>query len=189
MAFTTFPSVGPYAPEALTADLNTNFGKTVEVALAGVADGEFLVYDGSSSVWINRTSAEAGIPAAVADLTDVTIATVANGEFMIYDGSSASWINATAAEAGVPANLEDLTNVSIATPADGEVLTYDGSSGSWINAAAGGGTTTVASLPAGTAGQTSFVTDATATTFASIVAGGGANGVPVYSDGTNWRIG
>lgn len=34
-----------------------------------------------------------------------------------------------------------------------------------------------------------LVVDATATTFASIVAGGGANTVPVYSDGTNWRIG
>jgi hypothetical protein len=54
------------------------------------------------------------------------------------------------------------------------------------------GTTTVASLPsAATAGASArlFVTDANATTFASIVAGGGSNGVPVYSDGTNWRIG
>lgn len=51
---------------------------------------------------------------------------------------------------------------------------------------------TVAGLAAASsagAGARHFVTDATATTFASIVAGGGANGVPVYSDGTNWRIG
>ena len=49
---------------------------------------------------------------------------------------------------------------------------------------------TVANLPAaGTAGRRSFVTDATATTFASIVAGTGSNNVPVYDDGTNWRIG
>ena len=39
------------------------------------------------------------------------------------------------------------------------------------------------------AGSRAFVTDANATTFASIVASGGSNGVPVYSDGTNWRIG
>jgi hypothetical protein len=38
-------------------------------------------------------------------------------------------------------------------------------------------------------GARSFVDDATATTFGTIVAGGGANKVPVYSDGTNWRIG
>lgn len=51
---------------------------------------------------------------------------------------------------------------------------------------------TVANLPvASTAGSgtRAFVTDANATTFNSVVAGGGANGVPVFSDGTNWRIG
>jgi hypothetical protein len=51
---------------------------------------------------------------------------------------------------------------------------------------------TVASLPAAAAsnnGMRRLVTDATVTTFASIVAGSGANTVPVYSDGTNWRIG
>lgn len=51
-------------------------------------------------------------------------------------------------------------------------------------------TTNVAGLPtAGTAGRRAFVTDATVTTFASVVAGTGGNGVPVYDDGTNWRIG
>lgn len=53
-------------------------------------------------------------------------------------------------------------------------------------------TYTVATLPSAStmgAGARAFVTDANATTFASVVAGGGSNGVPVYSDGTNWRIG
>lgn len=51
---------------------------------------------------------------------------------------------------------------------------------------------TVATLGAAAtvgAGARSFVTDATVTTFASVVAGGGANAVPVYSDGVAWRIG
>lgn len=57
-----------------------------------------------------------------------------------------------------------------------------------------GTTYTVATLPSASgttagAGARAFVTDANATTFASIVSGSGANGVPVYSDGTNWRIG
>ena len=38
-------------------------------------------------------------------------------------------------------------------------------------------------------GARSMVSDATTTNFASIVVGGGSNTVPVYSDGTNWRIG
>lgn len=46
-------------------------------------------------------------------------------------------------------------------------------------------------IAAGTAGvgARAFVLDANATTFASIAAGSGANPVPVYSDGINWRIG
>ena len=54
---------------------------------------------------------------------------------------------------------------------------------------------TVAALPAAAtagAGARAYVTDGSvvaAGNFGTIVAGGGANGVPVYSDGTNWRIG
>ena len=50
----------------------------------------------------------------------------------------------------------------------------------------------VASLPAAAVervGSRYIVSDANATTFASVVAAGGANVVPVYCDGTNWRIG
>ena len=50
----------------------------------------------------------------------------------------------------------------------------------------------VSALPAAAtvgAGTRGFVNDANATTFASVVAGGGSNVVPVYSDGTNWLIG
>jgi hypothetical protein len=38
-------------------------------------------------------------------------------------------------------------------------------------------------------GARAFVSDATATTFASTYSSGGSNSVPVYSDGTNWKIG
>ena len=49
---------------------------------------------------------------------------------------------------------------------------------------------TVATLPTvGVKGRRAFVSDANATTFASIVAGSGSNTIPVYDDGTHWRIG
>jgi len=54
------------------------------------------------------------------------------------------------------------------------------------------GIVAVASLPSAStsgAGARAMVSDATATTFASTVSGGGANKVPVVSDGTNWLIG
>lgn len=49
-----------------------------------------------------------------------------------------------------------------------------------------------ADLPAAAdagAGALAFVTDSTVITFYTIVAGGGANGVPVFSDGVAWRVG
>lgn len=53
-------------------------------------------------------------------------------------------------------------------------------------------TVTVANLPSAAtagAGARATVSDANATTFNSVVAGGGANTVPVFSDGSAWRIG
>lgn len=52
--------------------------------------------------------------------------------------------------------------------------------------------TTVAGLPAAAtvgAGARAFVTDATSTTFAATAVGGAANAVPVWTDGTTWKIG
>jgi len=51
---------------------------------------------------------------------------------------------------------------------------------------------TVASLPSATTvgrGSRTFVTDALSPTFQSTVTGGGAVFTPVYSDGTNWKVG
>ena len=50
---------------------------------------------------------------------------------------------------------------------------------------------TVANLPSavGRAGALAFVSDATTNNFHNVAAGGGANFVPVYSDGSQWRIG
>jgi len=51
---------------------------------------------------------------------------------------------------------------------------------------------TVATLPSAStsgAGARAFVTDALAPTFGATVTGGGAVNIPVYSDGTNWKVG
>ena len=51
---------------------------------------------------------------------------------------------------------------------------------------------TVATLPSAVTsgkGARSFVTDALAPVFGSTVATGGAVATPVYSDGTNWKVG
>lgn len=38
-------------------------------------------------------------------------------------------------------------------------------------------------------GARAFVIDSSVSTFGSTVAGGGSTKVPVYSDGTNWKVG
>jgi len=50
---------------------------------------------------------------------------------------------------------------------------------------------TFAQLPnaVGNTGARAFITDGSTTTFAATVAGGGSNFVPVYSDGTVWKVG
>jgi len=51
---------------------------------------------------------------------------------------------------------------------------------------------TVATLPSAVTsgkGARAFVTDALLPTFGATVATGGAVAVPVYSDGTNWKVG
>jgi len=51
---------------------------------------------------------------------------------------------------------------------------------------------TVATLPSAATsgvGARSFVTDALTPTFGATVVGGGAVATPVYSDGTNWKVG
>ena len=52
--------------------------------------------------------------------------------------------------------------------------------------------TTVAKLPTASsanAGTRTFVSDSTTTTFNATVTGGGTNTVPVFSNGTNWKVG
>jgi len=51
---------------------------------------------------------------------------------------------------------------------------------------------TVATLPTASttnAGTRTFVSDSTTTTFGATVTGGGSNIVPVYSNGTSWKVG
>ena len=51
---------------------------------------------------------------------------------------------------------------------------------------------TVATLPSAVtsgAGTRTFVSDSSTTTFNATVAAGGTNTVPVFSNGTNWKVG
>jgi hypothetical protein len=123
-------------------------------------------------------------------------------------GAAASRLDVMGANAGTTGlfrvGIAAVSNGFTITTTAGNVMTYTFLSGAGANilvmtaalasfsVAVKTLSTTVGSLPAaGTAGSgaRAFVTDATATTFLSTVAGSGANKVPVVSDGTNWLIG
>jgi hypothetical protein len=110
-----------------------------------------------------------------------------SGSRMFADNSATAFASKGNKEFGVQC---DNFRVDVGTPAVGQILTcnnVDGSSG-WASPAKV--VYTVATLPATPAqGDVAMVTDATATTFHSVVAGTGSNIVPVFYDGTNWRIG
>lgn len=103
-----------------------------------------------------------------------TICTISGGQIGFSSDASQVYAGLDAVFVRVAAGVIKVTNASTGASAIGTTPV------------------TVANLPAaGTAGSgaRAFVTDATATTFASTVSGGGSNKVPVYSDGTNWLIG
>lgn len=74
----------------------------------------------------------------------------------------------------------NIVSGNISTPATGSVKTTATIYANLVSASTAG------------AGSRSFITDANlvaSSNFGALVSGGGSNSVPVYSDGTNWRIG
>lgn len=74
------------------------------------------------------------------------------------------------------------------------VLIYDGTLSKWVVLASPSfsipGSVTVSQLPAAAyAGRRAFVTDANSTTFNATAVGGGSNAVPVFDNGSAWKIG
>jgi hypothetical protein len=93
-----------------------------------------------------------------------------------YDGSIQFWTRRTGSALTEALRIDHLGNVQVAGAIKTAALTV---------------ATLTAAATAG-AGARSFVTDATVTHAAGIgaaVVGGGANKVPVYSDGVAWRVG
>lgn len=161
----------------LQAQVNTLYGMSGDATITSLG-----------VITVTSSNGQPFVASAFTDTTNASnitsgtlaIARIADGSVTyakLQDETDGTLLGRSAGSAGVP--MEVTVGNGLELGASGSLSTEDAI------------TSLVTALPAQPyrAGARRFVTDANATTFASIVAGGGANGVPVYSDGTNWRIG
>lgn len=174
----------------LGTDGNTAGNTIIRVDAAGTGNGGGIVVGGSGNlVSGNRISGNSRIDNGILINSGATNTLIA-GNF-ITGCANAVFSSATAASVVVRDNTST-TGLALQTAnrATGNINTSNDSVASQL-LPLNLGSFTVATLPAVNVlvATTAFVTDANATTFNSIVAGGGSNKVPVTYDGTNWRIG
>lgn len=175
------------------------------VASTGAISGTTGYFSGST-LNVNGTSATITFNAATLSRNGgtgaVTLAASNSGHVVKLNTGSTEILAGNTGGVSVPSGLkyafsstsasDGTFDASMARKAAKVIEFNNGTSGSYAGSAFGTGSQTVAQLTSAAtagAGARSFVTDATATTFLSTVAGGGANKVPVVSDGTNWLIG
>ena len=161
------------------------------IRLAGITDGQFngsrLEIDAFKGTVDNKTSTLAGDT-----LGGIYVRGYYNSTYIVAAGITAAWDATAQLNTSFPASTllffaNGNGNVS-------NIATFDGLTGIFNAPVV---QTTVYSV-AGTAlpsaatmgvGARAFVSDATVSTFATAYTGSGTNKVPVYSDGTVWRIG
>lgn len=154
-------------------------------------DGVFCsVGNGSETSPLFKGSAGRGFYEGAGGL----VATDGTTALAVFSSSKFVWTAGAVIGFNVSGSVQTNQNVDtgLQRQAAGVWRINNGTAGTNAGTAFSTGSQTVAQLPAAAtagAGARSFVTDATATTFLTVVAGAGANKVPVVSDGTNWLIG
>lgn len=150
-----------------------------------------LVQKGSGDIRIGNSSATDATMVAGADATLRAIAGTARveadaGAAVLIGGNTAISSSSTDITVSAATDLLLIATSDLSLTAGGVIDVQD----RMVFATAPVlSVSTVAALPASPViGLLAVVTDATATTHHSIVAGGGANSVVVFYDGTNWRI-
>ena len=110
-------------------DIITDLDALSDVNITAAADGQILIYNGTSNKWENADNSEiTGLTA----LSDVTITSVADDQFLRYDSTSGEWVNETVTAFGA-SELDELTDVTITSVADDQFLRYDSASGVFVN--------------------------------------------------------
>lgn len=176
-------------PKIVFSGANTTTNTDITLRTYPTSSGT-LSFEGTAGQLFSITNDLSGILFSVNDVSGIpSIEAYANGDIRLGEFSG----NVSIGTANNSAKLfvNGITTVNAAFAVGNATITGFLTTSSYSKTTA----TTVASLVAAAtagAGARSFVTDSTVVAsgnFGAIVAGTGANAVPVYSDGTNWRIG
>lgn len=140
-----------------------SFGDLNDVSITSIADGEIIVWDSGTSLYINQTLAEAGIAAAshthtasqvtdfstaadariaaasVNALSDVTITSAASGEYLRHNGTA--WVDASIQAADLPVMVGDSgsggTKGAVPAPSTGDATKFLRGDGTWVTVSSG----------------------------------------------------
>jgi hypothetical protein len=166
-------------------------GDYLNVSMAGTGPGTVQVqmadlpYDAGASPATNKnwtryqmSITTTGAGTITASILPLSGQTVYVADLMIQAGSSAGVYYKTTTTALSTASLAMYSNNDIKT--QGNIVALGATSVIRLKGY------TVATLPAGVAGDTAYVTDALAPTFLTAIVGGGAIVTPVFYNGANW---
>ena len=151
---------------------------------------------GHNSLYSNNTGVQ-NSAFGYSALFDLSGASVANNTGIGYNTGRGitTGVNNTIVGANVTGLAAGTTGVVILATGDGVIRADYGKTTAAVWSLASpikSAVYTVGTLPSAasaTAGARAFVTDALAPSYGATVAGGGAVNIPVYSDGTNWKVG
>ena len=184
---------GSITGTTLTNDTVSNYLAFTPVAAPTYAEG--VVFYDSTAHTLNYYNENSQMSVNIAQeqivrVRNQTGSTIANGSVVYVSGATGQTplITKALATSYTTADVIGVTTTDIADNGFGYV-TISGTVNDLDTSAFSDGAAVYLSASTAGAGSRAFVTDATVTTFLSTVAGGGANKVPVVSDGTNWLIG
>ena len=110
-------------------DVATSIAELTDVNVSsGIENGQYLVYDSNTSVWLPQDLPE--FAAAIVDLTDVNADSPVQGQGLIFDDQTNKFELAVVGTSNVD-TLDDLSNVSVPSPNNGDVLKYNSNSSTW----------------------------------------------------------
>lgn len=159
--------------------------KTVNLGNGGASGSTTNINIGSGTAGALGTTTIGGPTLNVGSPTVTLNSTTASCTLNLAASVTASG-NTKTVNIGVGGASGSTTNITLGSSTSGATNTFV------LNTPPTGPNYTVTNLPTATAGRRAFATDASTTLLLGLgttVTGGGANFVPVYADGTNWKYG